>query len=133
MSDTISNLIAFVGFLIIFSKLVQAVQEALKNWFKLKTAVWERFFVNLYRREFLPKETSDKKSSTLNGSSSGAEGIDRLSIRPYYFSGSAPRMVDRSERTQRYKGESVLRSYLKESWRPVFNKYSDNVWGSILE
>jgi hypothetical protein len=62
MSDTISNLIAFVGFLIIFSKLVQAVQEALKNWFKLKTAVWERFFVNLYRREFLPKDATFRQT-----------------------------------------------------------------------
>lgn len=60
MNDTIANLIAFIGFLIIFSMLVQAIQEALKNAFKLKTAVWERFFVNLYRKEFLPKETADK-------------------------------------------------------------------------
>jgi uncharacterized protein YukE/O6-methylguanine-DNA--protein-cysteine methyltransferase len=61
MSETISNLIAFVGFLIVLSMLVQTIQEALKNALKLKTAVWERFFVNLYRREFLPKETTDNK------------------------------------------------------------------------
>jgi len=60
MSETISNLIAFVGFLIILSVLVQAIQEALKNALKLKTAVWERFFVNLYQSEFLPKEAADK-------------------------------------------------------------------------
>lgn len=61
MSETISNLIAFMGFLIILSVLVQAIQEALKNAFKLKTAVWERFITNLYRREFFPKETADNK------------------------------------------------------------------------
>lgn len=53
MSDTISTLIAFVGFLIVFSMLAQSVQEALKSVLKLKTGVWERFFLSLYKREFL--------------------------------------------------------------------------------
>ena len=52
MSDTLSSFIAFVGFLIIFSMLVQAVQEGFKNLLKLKTGVWERFFINIYKREF---------------------------------------------------------------------------------
>ncbi len=52
MSDTLSSLIAFVGFLIVFSMLVQSIQEALKNLFKLKAGVWERFFINLYQTEF---------------------------------------------------------------------------------
>jgi hypothetical protein len=71
MSDTLTALIAFVGFLIVFSSLVQSFQEGLKNLFKLKTRVWERFFVNLYQIEFsleAPKEappspkTSEPKS-----------------------------------------------------------------------
>ncbi len=52
MSDTLSSLIAFIGFLIVFSMLVQAVQEGVKNLLKLKTGVWERFFVNFYKRQF---------------------------------------------------------------------------------
>jgi hypothetical protein len=52
MNDTLTALIAFVGFLIVFSSLVQSFQEGLKNLFKLKTRVWERFFVNLYQMEF---------------------------------------------------------------------------------
>jgi hypothetical protein len=58
MSETLSALIAFVGFLILFSMLVQSVQAALKNLFKLKTGVWERFFVNLYVTEFAYKKTA---------------------------------------------------------------------------
>lgn len=61
MSDTLSALIAFIGFLIVFSMLVQSVQEALKNLFKLKTGVWERFFVTLYNKEFLLEQTPDIK------------------------------------------------------------------------
>ncbi len=61
MSETISNLIAFVGFLILFSMIIQAVQQALKNTFKLKTGVWQRFFINIYKREFSPElEKEDK-------------------------------------------------------------------------
>lgn len=52
MSDTVSTLIAFVGFLIILSMLAQAVQEALKSALKLKSGVWERFFLSLYKHEF---------------------------------------------------------------------------------
>lgn len=52
MNETLSTLIAFMGFLIIFSMLVKSVQEALKNILKLKAGVWERFFLNMYKREF---------------------------------------------------------------------------------
>lgn len=52
MNDTLSALTAFAGFLIGFSMMVQAVQDAIKNWLSLKTGVWERFFVNLYNKEF---------------------------------------------------------------------------------
>ncbi len=52
MNNTLSALIAFVGFLIVFSMLVQSVQEALKNVLKLKARVFERFFVTVYRKEF---------------------------------------------------------------------------------
>jgi hypothetical protein len=41
-----------VGFLIVFSMLVQSVLEALKNFFKFKTGVWERFFIKVYSNEF---------------------------------------------------------------------------------
>ena len=56
MDATLSSLIAFVGFLIVFSMLIQSVQEALKNLFKLKTGVWERFFITLYETDFKTKE-----------------------------------------------------------------------------
>lgn len=59
MDETLSALIAFTGFLIVFSMLIQSVQEALKNVFKLKTGVWERFFINLYHTDF--KKKSDLK------------------------------------------------------------------------
>jgi hypothetical protein len=52
MNETLSTLIAFIGFLIIFSMLVKSVQEALKNILKLKAGVWERFFLGMYKREF---------------------------------------------------------------------------------
>lgn len=52
MSDTLPTFIAFVGFLIVFSMLVQAVQEGFKNLLKLKAGVWERFFLNIYKNEF---------------------------------------------------------------------------------
>lgn len=52
MNETLSSLIAFVGFLVVFSLLIQSVQEALKNYCKLKAGVWERFFINLYKEEF---------------------------------------------------------------------------------
>ncbi len=61
MSDTLSTLIAFVGFLIVFSMLVQSVQESLKNLSKLKTGVWKRFFVNLYKKNFSPIEDRKEK------------------------------------------------------------------------
>ena len=60
MNDTLTTLIAFVGFIIVFSSLVQSFQEGLKNLLKLKTRVWERFFVSLYQMEFslqVPKES----------------------------------------------------------------------------
>ncbi|OGR28049.1 MAG: hypothetical protein A2277_14715 [Desulfobacterales bacterium RIFOXYA12_FULL_46_15] len=56
MNDTLSSLIAFIGFLIVFSMLIQSVQEALKNLFKLKTGVWERFFLDLYKTDFQMKD-----------------------------------------------------------------------------
>lgn len=52
MTETLSTMIAFVGFLILLSMIVQTFQEALKNLLKLKTGVWERFFHTLYRKEF---------------------------------------------------------------------------------
>lgn len=52
MSETLSTLIAFVGFLVLLSMLVQSLQEGLKNLLKLKTGVYERFFINLYEEEF---------------------------------------------------------------------------------
>lgn len=56
MNETLSALIAFVGFLIVFSMLVQSVQEALKNLFKLKAGVWERFFLAVYKNDFQMEE-----------------------------------------------------------------------------
>ena len=53
MSETLAALIAFVGFLILFSIIVQSAQEAVKNILKLRVGVWERFFINLYSGEFI--------------------------------------------------------------------------------
>jgi len=61
MSETLSTLIAFIGFLIVFSMLVQAVQEGFKNVLKLKTGVWERFFINLYKKDFFSIEDRKEK------------------------------------------------------------------------
>ncbi len=70
MNDTLNAVIAFVGFLMLFSMLVTSVQNGLKNLFKLKAGVWERFFLNLYERELLqasePKEKSDTQNSKPN-------------------------------------------------------------------
>jgi hypothetical protein len=52
MSETLSTLIAFVGFMIVFSMLVQTFQESLKNLWKLKSGVWERFFTRIYKKNF---------------------------------------------------------------------------------
>lgn len=52
MNETLTTLIAFVGFLIVFSSLVQAVQEALKGMLKLRAGIWERFFIGIYRSDF---------------------------------------------------------------------------------
>lgn len=52
MNDTLTALTAFVVFLIAFSMIVQAVQEAMKNFLKLKGGVWERFIINIYKKEF---------------------------------------------------------------------------------
>lgn len=65
MSDTISTLIAFVGFLIVFSMLAQSVQEALKSVLKLKTGVWERFLLSLYKREFLLGENDTAGATSI--------------------------------------------------------------------
>lgn len=51
MNEILSSLIAFVGFLIVFSMLIQSVQEALNNLFKLKSGVREQFFITLYKRK----------------------------------------------------------------------------------
>jgi len=48
MGETLSALISFVGILILFSVIVQSMQEAMKNILKLRLGVWERFFINLY-------------------------------------------------------------------------------------
>jgi len=50
MSETLSALISFVGILILFSVIVQSMQEAMKNILKLRLGVWERFFINLYSK-----------------------------------------------------------------------------------
>ena len=52
MNETLSTLIAFVGVLIVFSMLLQSVQEAFKNLIKLKAGVWESFLRALYASEF---------------------------------------------------------------------------------
>ncbi len=69
MNDTLSALTAFVGFLIGFSMMVQAVQEAMKNCLSLKGGVWERFFINLYKKEFgLTNANNDAKAKLIGGS-----------------------------------------------------------------
>ncbi len=51
MGETLSALISFVGILILFSVIVQSMQEAMKNILKLRLGVWERFFINLYCKD----------------------------------------------------------------------------------
>lgn len=90
MNDTLTALIAFVGFLIVFSSLVQSFQEGLKNLFKLKTRVWERFFVSLYQMEFsleVPKEaptlqkTSEPKSEPSAEKPKNKDSVGEFDIR----------------------------------------------------
>jgi len=52
MSDTLNALIAFAGFLMLFSVLVTSFQNGLKNLLNLKTGVWERFFIGIYKHDF---------------------------------------------------------------------------------
>ena len=84
MNDTLTTLIAFVGFLIVFSGLVQSLQEGLKNLFKLKARVWERFFVNLYQMEFsleMPKQAPPlPKTSGLKPESSAEKPKEKDSV-----------------------------------------------------
>lgn len=61
MNDTLNAVIAFVGFLVLFSMLVTSIQDAIKNALKLKSRVWERFFINIYKNELSLKPRIDIK------------------------------------------------------------------------
>jgi ABC-type phosphate/phosphonate transport system permease subunit len=66
MSETLTTLISFVGFLILFSMAIQAVQEGVKNLLKLKMGVWQQFFRDLYQKDFrLNPEPGREKTSYL--------------------------------------------------------------------
>jgi hypothetical protein len=52
MSDALNALIAFAGFLMLFSILVTSFQNGLKSFLNLKTGVWERFFIGIYKHDF---------------------------------------------------------------------------------
>lgn len=98
MNDTLSTFIAFAGFLMIFSMLVQSLQEAVKNILKLKTGVWERFFWQLYNREFpyvspqaegqndqnSSSSTDKKKSEQKTGSSTVQSTLKRICNGPTF-------------------------------------------------
>lgn len=64
MGDALSALIAFAGFLMLFSMLVTSFQDALKNYLNLKTGVWERFFVSIYRHDFRMNTSPVDKGTT---------------------------------------------------------------------
>jgi hypothetical protein len=88
MSETLSTLIAFVGFLIILSMLVQSLQEGLKNLFKLKTGVYERFFISLYKEEFFkPVKGSEKPAhqEQANPVKGSDEPTNREQVKPSSF------------------------------------------------
>jgi len=70
MSETLSTLIAFIGFLIVFSMLVQSFQEAIKSVLKLKSGVWESFFVRVYENEFKLEKDTQGSQSEINESKS---------------------------------------------------------------
>ena len=61
MNNALSTFIAFAGFLVVFSVLVTSVQETIKNLLKLKTGVWENFFSELYKKEFLGEKKKNNK------------------------------------------------------------------------
>lgn len=68
MNDVLSSMIAFIGFIIIFSTLVQAVQEAFKDGLKLRARVWQRFLVNIYKKEFALPDISVSTSEKIKAS-----------------------------------------------------------------
>lgn len=80
MNETLSTLIAFVGVLIVFSMLTQAVQEAVKNLFTLKAGVWEEFLRRLYRREFDLRGTTPGLLARMWGAWS-REPVDKFEAR----------------------------------------------------
>lgn len=90
MNNTLSTFIAFAGFLVVFSVLVTSLQETIKNLLKLKAGVWERFFFELYKKEFL----GDKKKN------------NKLDFIPDYW--SRPFIGEFDERLKRLKRIIVL-------------------------
>lgn len=52
MSDTLTALIAFAGIMMLLSMLVTSLRDGLKNLMGLKTNVWKRFFIGIYKYEF---------------------------------------------------------------------------------
>ena len=87
MNDTLNAVIAFVGFLMLFSMLVTSVQNGLKNLFKLKAGVWERFFINLYERELLQAPETKEKSDTQNSkpnTTTSFQGSNTVPATPFW-------------------------------------------------
>ncbi len=75
MSETLTTLIAFIGFLIVFSMVIQSVQEGVKNLLKLKTGVWERFFKDLYQKDFRLSPEPGREKTSYIGSITSRETI----------------------------------------------------------
>jgi len=67
MSDALNALIAFAGFLMLFSVLVTSFQSGLKNLLSLKTRVWERFFLGIYRHDFRLDTGAAERETTHRG------------------------------------------------------------------
>jgi len=64
MSDALNALIAFAGFLMLFSILVTSFQNGLKSYLNLKTGVWERFFIGIYKHDFGLDTRSEESGTT---------------------------------------------------------------------
>lgn len=64
MSDALNALIAFAGFLMLFSILVTSLQNGLKSYLNLKTGVWERFFIGIYKHDFRLDTKSEESGTT---------------------------------------------------------------------
>jgi hypothetical protein len=74
MNETLSTLIAFVGVLVVFSMLVQSLQEALKSFFTMKAGVWWEFWRSVYREELGLGDSANRKPGAATDRPAGIGG-----------------------------------------------------------